>query len=97
MARSSSPTPILLPAALLRSHLGSILDKVSTQNARFVITKNGEPTAAVLSITDLDDILEELDPEFQKSLRIAAREHHSGRSVPLDEYRKKRPTVHRPR
>lgn len=61
-----------IPAYLARTQLGSLLRPVAQKRARFIITKSGKPTAVLMSPTDLDDILEELDPEFQRSLKVAA-------------------------
>jgi prevent-host-death family protein len=63
---------------------------VSQKKARFVITKSGKPAAVILGVTDLDDMLEELDPEFQKSLEVAAKEYRAGKTISLPEYLKER-------
>jgi hypothetical protein len=44
----------------------------------------------LLSISDFDDMLEEVDPEFRKSLTAAARECRSGKAVTLRDYLKQR-------
>ena len=90
MAKRSSTMTTSIPAYVARTQLGALLKRVSQRKARFVITKNGKPTAVLLSATDFDDILEELDPEFQKSLRIAAKEYEAGKSITLKEYVKRR-------
>lgn len=79
-----------IPAAIARTQLGSLLKEVSQKKARFVITKSGKPTAVLLSATDFDDILEELDPEFQKTLKVAAAEYRAGKAVTLKDYLKTR-------
>ncbi len=79
-----------VPAYVARTQLGSLLKQVTQRKARFVITKSGKPTAVLLSASDFDDMLEELDPAFQKSLKLAAREHRAGRSVSLHDYLKRR-------
>jgi len=79
-----------IPAYIARTQLGSILKQVSQKKARFIITKSGKPTAVLMGATDFDDILEELDPEFQKSLRAAAGEHRAGKSLTLQAYLKQR-------
>lgn len=79
-----------IPAYVARTQLGSILKQVAERKARFVITKSGRPTAVILGATDFDDILEELDPELQKSLKVAAKEHRAGKSLSLKEYLKER-------
>ena len=75
-----------IPAYLARTQLGSLLKQVAQKRARFIITKSGKPTAVLMSATDLDDILEELDPEFQKSLKVAAKEIRTGHGVTLQQY-----------
>jgi prevent-host-death family protein len=66
--------------------LGSLLKQARDKKARFVITRGGKPTAVLLSIADFDDMLEELDPEFQKSLSAAAKEIRQGRGMTLQQY-----------
>jgi hypothetical protein len=39
---------------------------------------------------DFDDILEELDPAFQKSLKAALQEYKTGKSIGLKDYLKER-------
>lgn len=79
-----------IPAYIARTQLGSLLKQVAERKARFLITKSGKPTAVLLSATDFDDMLEELDPEFQKSLTAAAKEYRAGKAVSLREYLKSR-------
>jgi len=80
----------VIPAYLARTQLGSLLKQVAQRKARFIITKSGKPTAVLLSATDFDDILEEIDPEFQTSLKIAAKEYRAGKAVSLRDYLKSR-------
>ena len=79
-----------IPAYIARTQLGSLLKEVAQRKRRFVITKSGKPTAVLLGAGDFDDMLEELDPEFQKSLKVAAKEHRAGRAVTLRDYLKTR-------
>lgn len=79
-----------VPAYIARTQLGSLLRQVAERKTRFVITKSGKPTAVLLGAADFDDIVEELDPEFQKSLKVAAREYRAGKAVTLREYVKER-------
>jgi prevent-host-death family protein len=81
-----------VPAYIARTQLGAILKQVSERKTRFVITKSGKPTAVLIGASDYDDIVEELDPEFQKSLKVAAREHRAGKSVALADYLRERLT-----
>ncbi|MBM3745202.1 MAG: type II toxin-antitoxin system Phd/YefM family antitoxin [Acidobacteria bacterium] len=75
-----------ISAQLARSQLGSLLKQAAERRARFVITRSGKPTAVLLSISDFDDMLEELDPLFRRSLAAAAKEYRSGKALPLSDY-----------
>lgn len=88
MAKRTMPTTI--PAYVARTQLGAILKQVAEKKARFVITRSGKPTAVLLGVADFDDMLEELDPEFQKSLKVAAKEYRAGKAVTLRDYVKER-------
>lgn len=81
---------ITIPASIARTQFGSLLRQIAEERTRFVISKGGKPAAVLLGIDDFDDILEELDPEFQKSLRVAAKEYRSGKAITLKEYLKSR-------
>ncbi len=93
MSKRAMPTTI--PAYVARTQLGSLLRQVAQQKARFVITKSGKPTAVLLGVKDFDDMLEELDPTFQKSLKAAAREYQAGKGISLREYLRERLAVRR--
>jgi len=43
-----------------------------------------------MGATDFDDMLEELDPEFQRSLRVAAKEIRAGTGITVQPYLKER-------
>lgn len=79
-----------VPAYVARTQLGSLLKQVAQKKARFIITKSGKPTAVLMGATDFDDMLEELDPEFQKSLKVAAKEIRAGKGITLQQYLKER-------
>ncbi len=84
-----------IPAYVARTQLGSLLKQVARRKARFIITKSGKPTAVLLSASDFDDMLEELDPVFQKSLKAAAKEYRSRRAISLQDYLTRRLTARR--
>ena len=83
------PRTTTVPAYVARTQLGSLLKQVDQRRARFIITKSGRPTAVILGASDFDDMVEELDPEFQKSLRNAAKEYRTGKAVTLRDYLKR--------
>ena len=84
------PVTSTIPAYIARTQLGSILKEVAEKKARFLITKSGKPTAVLLSASDFDDMLEELDPELQTSLKVAAKEYQAGKAVTLRDYLRSR-------
>jgi len=88
------PMTTTIPAYVARTQLGALLKQVRERKARFIITKSGKPTAVLLGATDFDDIVEELDPEFQRSLKVAAKEHRAGKSIALKDYLKERLARH---
>jgi len=88
--KAKQKMPVSIPASIARTQLGSLLKQLAQKKARFVITKSGKPTAVLLDVEDFDDMLEELDPEFQKSLARAAAEHRAGKSVSLADYLEER-------
>lgn len=92
MAARRAPLTTTVPAYIARTQLGALLKQVSEKKTRFVITKSGKPTAVLLGAEDFDDMLEELDPEFQRSLKAAARQYREGKSITLKEYLKERLT-----
>ncbi len=81
-----------VPAYVARTQLGSLLEQVREKKARFVITKSGRPTAVLVGVEDFDDMIEELDREFRKSLKVAAKEYRAGKSNTLRAYLKERLT-----
>ena len=92
MPRRGATKTTTVPAHIARTQLGSLLKQVRQKKARYVITKSGKPAAVLIGAEDFDDILEELDPEFQKSLKVAAKEHRAGKSITLGDYLKERLT-----
>ena len=89
---SREPMITTIPAYVARTQFGALLKQVRERKARFIITKSGKPTAVLLGATDFDDIVEELDPEFQQSLKISVKEHRAGKSIALKDYLKERLT-----
>lgn len=75
-----------IPAYIARTQFGSLLQQTSRKRKRFVITKSGKPMAVLMGIGDFDDILEELDGEFQKSLKVAAQDIKEESGITLNQY-----------
>ena len=88
----AATAPKEISALEVRQHLGEILSQVANQRDRFVIKKAGIPTAILLSIQDYEDLedlvktaLEQLDPEYQKSLKRARKDIEAGRYLRSEE------------
>jgi prevent-host-death family protein len=76
-------TSITIPSTLARIQTGSLLNQIADRSARFVITRSGKPAAVLLGVDDFDDLVEKLDPVFQKSLMVAAAEYNAGQAIAL--------------
>jgi len=84
----AATAPKEISALEVRQHLGEILSQVANRRDRFVIKKAGIPVAILLSIQDYEDLedlvetaLEQLDPEYQKSLKRARKDIEAGRYI----------------
>ncbi len=80
---------ITIPTYVPDAQLGSTLAQVGNK-ARFVIAKSGKLTALLSGATDFDDMLEELETEFHKSLNVAAKEYRARKAISLRDYLRKR-------
>ncbi len=71
-----------LPLATVRDRLSSLVDDVSRTHDALTITRNGRPTAVVLSIDDYESMVETLsllsDPVDQERLVDAERSVTAG-------------------
>jgi prevent-host-death family protein len=90
----AATAPKEISALEVRQHLGEILSQVANRRDRFVIKKAGIPTAILMSIQDYEDLedlvetaLEQLDPEYQKSLKRARKDIEAGRYLRSEEMR----------
>jgi len=82
--------PIAIPSSIARTQLGSLLQEMRQNHTRFLITKGGQPAAVLLDVGDFEDMVEQMDPEFRRSLSVAANEYRGGESVTLAGYLKER-------
>ena len=91
MAKATT-APTEITALDVRQHLGEILSRVANRRDRFLIKKAGIPTAILLSIQDYENLedlvetaLEQLDPDYQKSLKRARKDIEAGRYIRSEE------------
>jgi prevent-host-death family protein len=52
MPKNQQPMTRNIPALLARTHFGQIIDRVSQNKERFLVTKNGQARAVILGIED---------------------------------------------
>lgn len=80
-----------LPLATVRDRLSSLVDEVARTHDVLTITRNGRPTAVVLSIDDYESIMETLallnDPGDRERLAEAQRSLEEGDVTTGDQMR----------
>lgn len=76
----------------LKNRATEILRRIQERRGAVVVTRHGKPTALILSIDspEAEDYILSHAPELVASLREADRDLIDGRTVTLDEYRKRR-------
>lgn len=82
----------ILPLAHVKARFSEIVDRVSSQDERVVVTRNGQPAAVLLSIEDLEGLEETLDILSDTDLLAGIREGQeaarAGDVTALEELRK---------
>lgn len=81
-----------IPASLARTQLGSLLRELASDKRRFLITKGGKPAGVLLDPEVYEDMLDELDPAFQKKLVASEKDRLEGRTITLAELVKRHVT-----
>ena len=80
---------VTLPLAKVRDQLSSLVDNVARTHDTLTITRNGTPTAVVISIEDYESIMETLellnDPTDRQRLDEAERSFATGDVTERDE------------
>jgi antitoxin YefM len=83
-----------LPLATVKARLSEIIDRISKQQDRVIVTRNGRPAAVLLSPDDLESLEETLtvlsDPQLLRHLRDGKRAASRGDVMPLQCIRSKR-------
>jgi prevent-host-death family protein len=76
----------ILPTSDVRNHMSSILDELQKKHSALFITRNGRAVATLLPIelydqlmSELEDRLDENDPELAKDIEEARKEHKAGK------------------
>jgi antitoxin YefM len=72
----------VLPFTEVKAHLSELLDRVSREHDRVVVTRNGRPVAVLISPDELEGLEETIDllsdDEARASLRRAEAEDEAG-------------------
>jgi prevent-host-death family protein len=68
-----------LPLATVKARFSEIVDRVSRQQDRVIVTRNGQPAAVLVSTDDLESLEETLAIMSDRSLTAQIRE--SGKAV----------------
>ena len=76
-----------IPFTEVKAHLSELVDRVSREHDRVVVTRNGRPVAVLISPDELEGLEETLellsDDETRASLRRAAAEDETGQAEVL--------------
>ncbi len=83
--------PETLPLASVKAHLSELIERISAQHDRILVTRNGRPAAVLLSPEDLESLEETLavlsDPALRKQVGMGLKAAARGDVVPLRELR----------
>lgn len=77
-------------AKKLEKEVRGLKKEVAILKAAFFGKRLNVRKTITLSIDDFEDIVEELDPEFQKSLKGAYKEYRNSKTIALRDYTKRR-------
>ena len=79
-----------VPFTEAKAHLSELVDRVSREQERVVVTRNGRPAAVLLSPDDLDSLEETVDilrdDALMASLRRSRKEAAAGKRLKLKEH-----------
>ena len=81
MLKKSQPMTRSVPALLARTRFGQIIDSVSKNDARFVVTKKGQARAVILGIEDFLEIVK-APPQSVAELEELVRRGDTQRVIP---------------
>jgi antitoxin YefM len=83
--------PEVLALATVKARLSELVERVSSQQDRVVVTRNGKPAAILISPDDLERLEETLavlsDPELLARVREGEKAMAHGEGVALEELR----------
>ena len=79
-----------IPFTEAKAHLSEIVDRVSREQERVVVTRNGLPSAVLVSPDDLEALEETVeilrDEKLMASLRTSSKEAAAGKRLKLKDH-----------
>ena len=81
----TSVEPDAVSLVALRNSLGDIVNEVTYGNHSRIISKNGKPVAAIISIDELE-LLEKLEEKADLAALEEARAEDDGERISLDDF-----------
>jgi antitoxin YefM len=82
-----------IPLAEAKKNLSAIIKDVETKYDRFIITKNGVSKAVILSVEEIEGLMETLDilshKEEREGIARAKRQVKKGKTISLDAVKKR--------
>lgn len=81
----TSVEPDAVSLVALRNSLGDVVNEVTYGNHRRIISKNGKPVAAIISIDELE-LLEKLEEKADLAALEEARAEDDGERISLDDF-----------
>jgi len=73
-----------ITVAQAQKQFGSYLTKVFSKKDKFIIEQKGEPIAALVSIDELEDLLEINNPKIRAEMQTTEGELYKGEYITLD-------------
>ena len=83
--------PETVPFTEAKAHLSELVDRVSAEHERFLLTRNGRPVAVLLSPDELESLEETIeiiqDRKLLESIRRSRSEAAHGKRLKLEDQR----------
>jgi hypothetical protein len=74
-----------LPIAEAGSNLGALAKRIHRNKEYFILEKDGIPIIGIMDADELEDYLEQRDPEIQRQIEKNHRDYLAGKSRPATE------------
>jgi antitoxin YefM len=90
----TKPMARIVPFSEARATLTELLDALEEKHEHVLITRNGRPSAVMLSAEEYESLEETLDilqdKDLMEALRVSERDVRAGRLTSLEDLRRKR-------